>query len=103
MLREIIKPIHIIILSVFVLAIVAIAVWSNVYQASNPITISKVPTDATVYINGKEVSGDRTNLANGAYTVKATKDGFSNYQDTVIIDDKSKSPALKSWNLERRY
>ncbi|HMQ96623.1 MAG TPA: PEGA domain-containing protein [Candidatus Nanoperiomorbaceae bacterium] len=90
MLRYIIKPIHIIIASVLLLVLVAVIVWPNIYQATNPITISKVPADATVYINDKEVSGDRTNLANGIYTVKATKDGFADYEGTVIIDDDSK-------------
>lgn len=70
-----------------VIAIIATQVW----QASSPVTIDKLPTDAKVFINDREVSGSRTNLANGRYTVRAEKSGFATSEQTVLITDTSKS------------
>lgn len=85
------KPIHLIILfSSMIALLVVVIVVQQVNIALNPVTISKVPSDAKLYVNGKEVSGERTNLANGTYVVTAKKDGFSDFTTTAVIDDDSK-------------
>lgn len=85
------RPIHLVILISSMLALlVTVIVVQQINVALNPITISKVPSDARVFVNGKEVSGDRTNLANGTYTITAKKDGFTDFTTTAVIDDNSK-------------
>ena len=84
------KPFHIILAIIGVMVILGVyLVVRQININLNPITISKVPADAKVYINGKEV-GDRTNISNGRYEVTAKKEGFSDFKTTVIIDDSNK-------------
>lgn len=90
MLREIIKPIHIIIATVFVLGLILFAVVTKTYEAANPIVIKKVPSDAKLFVNNKEVTGSRTNLANGTYEIRAEKEGFVARTSTVVITDDAK-------------
>lgn len=81
------KPLHIILAIAGIMVIVGIYLVARQININlNPIVISKVPADAKVYINGKEV-GDRTNLSNGTYEVTAKKEGFSDFKTSVIIDD----------------
>lgn len=109
MLRDVIKPIHIIIASALVLGLVLFFVFTKVYEAANPIIIKKVPSDAKLFVDDKEVSGGRTNLANGTYTIRAEKDGFTTETTTTLITDDSKfiaisltpsSDAAKKWASE---
>lgn len=90
MLFEKVKPIHLTIAAAVVALGIGLLVWNRVYQASNPILISKVPSDLTLYINGKEVSGDRTELGDGIYDIRGVKSGFADYNGQVVVDDNSK-------------
>lgn len=102
-----IKVRHIIITGLVLLGILVLfGILRGVYVQVNPISISKVPGDAKLYINDKEVWGDHANLPNGTYSVRAEKDGFASYSGTVIIDDFNKyivialqpeSDAAKKW------
>ena len=65
MLRDIIKPVHLIIAGVAILALILVGALMKVYETVNPIVIKKVPGDAKLFINDKEEWGDRTSLANG--------------------------------------
>lgn len=87
MLRDIIKPIHLIIAGVAILALILVGALMKVYETVNPIVIKKVPGDAKLFINDKEVWGDRTSLANGTYTVRAEKSGFATNTFTAIVND----------------
>lgn len=75
-------------------ALALFGILRGIYVQVNPISISKVPGDAKLYVNDKEVWGDRANLANGTYSIRAEKDGFSSYSGTVIIDDFNKYIAV---------
>lgn len=91
MLRDSIKPIHIIIAS-SVLAVIAIfIIFTQIYNVNNPVTISKVPSDARLYVDDKEVIGDRTNLKNGTYRIRATRDGFYDLETNVVISEYNQS------------
>ena len=84
------RPLHIVIAIIGLMTLVVVyLVIRQTYITLNPIEISRVPSDAKVYINGKEV-GDRTNLSNGTYAVTAKKEGFSDFTSTVVIDDSNK-------------
>ncbi len=90
MLFEKIKPVHLIIAAVIVVLGIGLIVWNRVYQVSNPIIISKVPSDLKLYIDDKEVSGDRTSLSSGTYNIRGVKSGFADYSGQAVIDDNSK-------------
>lgn len=94
MLREIIKPIHIIIATVFVLGLILFAVIMKTYEAANPVVIKKVPSDATLLVDGKQINGGRTDLSNGTYTVKAERSGFNSTTFTTLITDDVKYIAV---------
>lgn len=66
------------------------AIVRGIYVQVNPISITKVPGDTKLFINDKEVWGDRTTLANGTYSIRGEKDGFTTYSGSVIIDDFNK-------------
>lgn len=94
MLRDIIKPIHLMIAGVIILGIVLILVAVGFRDAVDPVVIKKVPSDILVFIDGKEINGDRTSLKNGTYTVKAEKSGFATTTFTTLITDDVKYIAV---------
>ncbi len=61
---------------------------------SNMVTIYKVPKDAKLYIEDRELKGDKVNLDNGIYEVTLAKDGFKTEESAVIIDDYTKYIAI---------
>lgn len=76
MFNQPIKPRTIVISAIILLIGITVAIIATqIWKATNPITIDKVPSDAKLFISGKEVWGDRTNLANGTYKVRAEKSG----------------------------
>ena len=92
MLNKFIKP-RTIVTSVIILlvGVLAAIIVSQVWQVNNPVTIDKIPADAKLFINDKEIQGDRTNLANGTYSVRAEKTGFATNTQTIVITDTSKA------------
>ena len=94
MIRDKIKSKYIVISLALIAALAVFLIWRWVYIANNSVIISRVPSDAKLYVDGKEISGDRTSLSNGTYKVRAEKDGFYSYSDSVIIDDNSKYIAV---------
>lgn len=94
MLRELFKPIHVIVASAVVVGLILFAVLNGLYEKAYPVVIKKVPSDVKIFVNDKEIIGNRTNLANGTYTVKAEKDGFISKTSTEIITDDAKFIAI---------
>lgn len=115
MFNQPIKPRTIVISAIILLIGITVAIIATqIWKATNPITIDKVPSDAKLFISGKEVWGDRTNLANGTYKVRAEKSGFATKEQTVVITDTNKiifvsltpeSDEAKKWteDNERAY
>ncbi len=76
-------------LLLLVLCIVSLFLF-YLQEQTNPVMISKVPQDAKLFIDGKEVRGSSTNIPNGTYEVRGEKEGFSTSAETVIVDDFNK-------------
>ncbi len=87
-------------------------IWGTVTYISRigkiGVTISAVPRDATVTIDGKSVGSGTQWIVPGTYTVAATKDGFKSRSKKVIITDNKtqnvvalslspQSDAAKNW------
>lgn len=82
---------------IFVLAIIIISIPS-IYSFINrqgkiKVTIDVIPVDSMIIVDG-EKSSKTTYLNPGLHTFIATKDGFSNYKQTVIISDDNHQVAL---------
>ena len=90
MMKFTIKPWHITVAIIILLTSAVFFIALQVWTANNPVTIYIVPKDAKVFVNNSEIVGNRTNLANGTYTLRVTKDGFTAYENKLIIDDNNK-------------
>ena len=88
---RLVKVKHIVMLGAgLVVLLIVAAIVRGIYVQINPISITKVPGDTKLFINDKEVWGDRANLPNGTYSIRGEKDGFTAYSGSVIIDDFNK-------------
>lgn len=54
-----------------------------------PVTLAVVPSDATITLNGKSVSGGEISIKPGDYTLNASKPGFADYTLDIKIDQKN--------------
>ncbi len=73
---------------------VGIIVWSVTTYVSRigkvSVTVSAVPSDATILINGKKVGNGTHWIAPGKYTFSAQKDGFKKREKTSdIVNEKN--------------
>lgn len=56
-------------------------------QGKVPVTVSAVPRDAAITINGQPLGSGTTWFTPGKYIIKAQKEGFSTREKTVTITD----------------
>lgn len=90
MITERIKPIYIFLFLAGVLFVITYGILNYTYNLNNPLIISKVPSDITLYIDDKKVDGSRTKLSSGIHLIKAEKDGFTSMETQQLIDDDTK-------------
>lgn len=72
-------------------------VYTSIDRAGKiPVNIIAVPSDMTLTLDGKTISPGERYLPPGTYTVKGSKDGFTDFTTQVIITsgDKKKSTSI---------
>jgi hypothetical protein len=71
-----------------ILLLTAWGIWVYVSrQGKVPVTISAVPRDSSVMINGQPSGNGTTWLVPGSYIVEAKKDGFESRKKTITVTD----------------
>ena len=72
----------------FILVLTGWGIWTYVSrQGKLPVTISAVPRDASLTVNGQSIGAGTTWFVPGKYTIKAQKDGFESREKTITITD----------------
>lgn len=71
-------------------------IYTKINQSDKiSITIDAVPSDAKITVNGKTVQTGTSHVNPGTYTVKATKDGFADFSESLTVgQDKQLVPIL---------
>lgn len=71
-----------------ILLLTAWGIWVYVSrQGKVPVTISAVPRDSSVTINGQPSGSGTTWLTPGKYIIKAQKDGFKSREKSITVTD----------------
>lgn len=70
-----------------IIVVIAIGAWQSIQKTTNPIAIYKVPATAKLYINNREVAGDRTKLDYGSYDIRVEADGFTTDTSTIVVNE----------------
>ena len=88
-----------------ILFVTAIIVWSMIIIigriGKTPVTISVVPSNAAVTLDGHTVGNGTQWIAQGTYTIQATKDGFKTEKKSVVVTgEKEKNVAALSLTPE---
>lgn len=77
---------------ILIVAAIGYGIYTAIDKSGKiPVTITAVPSDTKVTLNGKEVTPGNSNLKPGTYTIKGTKEGFSEYTHTQHIDQENAS------------
>lgn len=74
-----------VLLSFITLVVILFTKYSN--NSGYSVTFKTVPESSTVYINDKKIklSGGKTNLVDGDYDIRISKDGFGDYNTNISI------------------
>jgi formylglycine-generating enzyme required for sulfatase activity/biopolymer transport protein ExbD len=57
--------------------------------ATLPVTMKFKPTDAIIFIDGKQVNGSTHSLAPGQHIVRIEKQGYQTKEETISVDEKN--------------
>ena len=69
------------------LGFIAISLYTLIPRiGKEPVTIYLIPNDATLSIDGQQFKPGMAYLKPGTYSVKAEKEGFRTYEDTIKIE-----------------
>lgn len=92
---------------VVLLGIIGYAIYTTIDRSGKiPVTISIVPDDAEVTVNGVSMSSGETYLKPGGYEIKATKEGFADFslskeinetKDTIVVSMTPESEEAQQW------
>lgn len=97
---------------VVILGVVGYAVVTTLNQRGKvPVTISVVPEDAQVTVNGIQMKAGETYLKPGGYEIKATKEGFADFNlsknidsvdNTIVVSMTPESKEAQEWVAENQ-
>lgn len=88
MFQGTLKPINLLVGAGFVVIVLVAAYLTFQFEpTTDKLPITKVPADATLFIDNKEIKTTTISLKNGRYEIRAEKDGFASYTSTLIVND----------------
>lgn len=98
--------------AVIILGLIGYAAITTLNQQGKvPVTISVVPADAEVVVNGVPMSAGETYLKPGGYEIKATKEGFADFSlskeidavdNTIVVSMTPESEEAQQWVSENQ-
>ena len=76
---------------VLILSLVIVAIGYGVFtaisrQSKVEVTINAIPEDASLTLDGKQIRPGVTYLKEGSYTIKGSKEGFTDFTAQVYVD-----------------
>lgn len=72
---------------IVIIALIGFAIYTNISHSGKvAVTVSIVPGDAHVTLNGNTIASGTIYVPIGSYTVKATKTGYDDYTQKQYID-----------------